>query len=140
MPPAFECSWKWIRSLVLRWGGGVLNSPPPIQFLPFTLFLNKVTYRFKVGGAFRVQTYFEHVHPHPESPSLADTDQLRFTLDRGTFQFSLRRLKLCRIYNLNRVLLSCMFLKSDPPDLKCTGFVIWGKSLNLCQPFISKME
>lgn len=122
---------KLARNLGFNWGrGSSWSSPLAGALSAVSLCLHTVPCSFKVGGEFGVQTSYEHGHrPSAPPPPSCVWISLISLSDRGTFQFPLKRLKLPGIYGLYRVLRSCMFLNSDSPDLKGSGFVTWGKKI-----------
>lgn len=94
-----------------RWGG-FLNCTL-YHFLPSPHFLNSYTTSFKVGGEFWIDYSSENNCSYPES-LLVYMGHYISLANKRIFPFSLK--------SLNMVLLSYRFLKSDSPDLKCTGF------------------
>ena len=102
---------------------GILDLSPPLTVSPLHFVRKKVPAELssKALVASLGDKPFVSTHTRLTVPlHSVSTDQLHLTCRQRDIQFSLKRLKLCRMYNLNRVLLFYKFLNSDFPYLKCT--------------------
>ena len=81
-----------------------------------------------------MQTSCEHMHKPSAPPpptALVCLDQSHITFRQRDISVFTEKVKAAWDLRSKQGLRSCMFLKSDSPDLKSTGFVIWGKKNHL---------